>query len=162
LLEAMTRALVGRGHGEAAVRSAIRSFPAGGGDPAGEAGVRAAFVEPMLRAVAEHLLDPGGPRRPRPAAAAASTPRSAPPRPAAAAAAPPPAPPWPGPPDPAPEPPPEEQARPEAAWAVLWSDLADTGRRAGAGGGSGTDEGDDLMAVANAVQARRRVRRLRR
>jgi hypothetical protein len=160
LLEAMTRALVGRGHDEAAVRSAIRSFPAAGGDPAGEAGVRAAFVEPMLQAVAEHLLDPGGPRRPRPAAAA--TPPPAPPRPAPAAADPPPAPPWPGPADPAPDPAPGEQARPEAAWAVFWSDLADTGREAGEGGGSGGDDGDDLMAVANAVQARRRVRLLRR
>ena len=153
LLEAMTRALVGRGHDEAAVRSAIRSFPAGGGDPAGEAGVRAAFVEPMLQAVTEHLLDPGGPRRPRPAPPAASTPRPAPARPAPAAPPPPPAP-----------PPPrrEEAARPEAAWAVFWSDLADTGRSAGEDGGSGTDDGDDLMAVANAVQARRRVRLLRR
>jgi hypothetical protein len=153
LLEAMTRALVGRGHDEAAVRSAIRSFPAGSGDPAGEAGVRAAFVEPMLKAVTEHLLGPGGPRRPRPAAApAASTPPPAPARPAPAAATPPP-----------PSPPPrEEPARPEAAWAVLWADLADTGRSAGEGGGSGTDDGDDLMAVANAVQARRRVRLLRR
>ena len=153
LLEAMTRALVGRGHDEAAVRSAIRSFPAGGGDPAGEAGVRAAFVEPMLQAVTEHLLDPGGPRRPRPAPpAAASTPPPAPPRPAPAASAPPPAPP----------PPREEPARPEAAWAVFWSDLADSGRGAGEGGGAGGDDGDDLMAVANAVQARRRVRLLRR
>jgi hypothetical protein len=153
LLEAMARALVGRGHDEAAVRSAIRSFPAGGGDPAGEAGVRAAFVEPMLQAVTEHLLDPSGPRRPRPASPAASTPPPAPARPAPAAAPPPPAP-----------PPPrrEEAARPEAAWAVFWSDLADTGRGAGEGGGSGADDGDDLMAVANAVQARRRVRLLRR
>jgi hypothetical protein len=151
LLEAMTRALVGRGHDEAAVRSAIRSFPAGGGDPAGEAGVRAAFVEPMLQTVTEHLLDPGGPRRPRPAPPAASTPRPAPARPAPAA------------PPPAPPPPRrEEAARPEAAWAVFWSDLADTGRSAGEDGGSGTDDGDDLMAVANAVQARRRVRLLRR
>jgi hypothetical protein len=149
LLAAMTRALVGRGHDEAAVRSAIRSFPAGGGDPAGEAGVRAAFVEPMLQAVTEHLLDPGGPRRPGPASPAASTPPPAPARPAPAAPPPPP-------------PRREEAARPEAAWAVFWSDLADTGRSAGEGGGSGTDDGDDLMAVANAVQARRRVRLLRR
>jgi len=156
LLEAMTRALVGRGHDEAAVRSAIRSFPAGGGDLAGEAGVRAAFVEPMLRAVTEHLLGPGGPRRPRPASPAASAPAPAPARPAPAAAAPPP--------PPAAPPPPrrEEPARPEAAWAVFWSDLADTGRGAGEGGGPGTDDGDDLMAVADAVQARRRVRLLRR
>jgi hypothetical protein len=45
---------------------------------------------------------------------------------------------------------------------VFWADLADTGRQAGEGGGSGGDESDDLMAVANAVQARRRVRLLRR
>jgi hypothetical protein len=148
LLEAMTRALVGRGHDEAAVRSAIRSFPAGAGDPAGEAGVRAAFVEPMLQAVTEQLLAPGGPPPPRSAPAAATPPAPPPPAPAR----------------PAPEPPPEreEPARPEAAWAVFWSDLADTGRRAGEGGGSGGDDGDDLMAVANAVQARRRVRLLRR
>jgi hypothetical protein len=133
LLEAMTRALIGRGHDEAAVRAAVRSFPASGGRPAGEAGVRSAFVEPMLRAVAEHLLAPGGPERP---AADPAPAREEPARP--------------------------EPARPEAAWAVLWADLADTRRRAGEGAGSAGDEGDDLMAVANAVQARRRVRRLRR
>jgi hypothetical protein len=148
LLEAMTRALVGRGHDEAAVRSAIRSFPAGGGDPAGEAGVRAAFVEPMLQAVTDQLLDPRGPRRSQPAPAR-STPPPAP------AAEPPPAPP----PD---DPPREEAARPEAAWAVFWSDLADSGRGGRDRGEPGTDDGDDLMAVANAVQARRRVRLLRR
>jgi hypothetical protein len=133
LLEAMTRALIGRGHDEAAVRTAVRSFPATGGRPAGEAGVRSVFVEPMLRAVAEHLLAPGGPERP---AADPAPAREEPARP--------------------------EPARPEAAWAVLWADLADTRRRAGEGAGSALDEGDDLMAVANAVQARRRVRRLRR
>jgi hypothetical protein len=155
LLEAMTRALVGRGHDEAAVRTAIRSFPAGGGDPAGEAGVRAAFVEPMLQALTEHLLDPRGPRRSQPAAAR-PTPPPAHPRPAHAASGDPP----PAPPTPAPTR--EPATRPEAAWAVFWSDLADTGRGAGERGGSGTDDGDDLMAVANAVQARRRVRLLRR
>jgi hypothetical protein len=45
---------------------------------------------------------------------------------------------------------------------VLWADLADTGRRPGEGTGPAGDDGDDLMAVANAVQARRRVRLLRR
>ncbi|HYN17655.1 MAG TPA: hypothetical protein VEY96_06180 [Actinomycetes bacterium] len=55
-----------------------------------------------------------------------------------------------------------EATRPEAAWAVLWADLADTGRRPGEGPGAAGDDGDDLMAVANAVQARRRVRLLRR
>jgi hypothetical protein len=136
LVEAVARALAGRGHGEAAVRSAMRSF-AGEGGPAGEAAVRAVFVEPMLQAVAERLL--GAP----PAKAAAR--------------------PTPPPPDPAPPPPPgrEEPVRPEAAWAVLWSDLGESVRRPGDGTGAGGD-GDDLMAVANAVQARRRVRMLRR
>jgi hypothetical protein len=56
----------------------------------------------------------------------------------------------------------DEPARPEAAWAVLWADLADTGRRPGDGAGTAEADRDDLMAVANAVQARRRVRLLRR
>jgi hypothetical protein len=137
LVEAVARALAGRGFGEAAVRSAMRSFAGPGGGPSGEAAVRATFVEPMLQAVAERLLD-APPSRPAPAAPAQPTPPS---QPAA---------------DPAPA------ARPEAAWAVLWADLADPGRRAGAGGGPAGDDGDDLMAVANAVQARRRVRLLRR
>ena len=45
---------------------------------------------------------------------------------------------------------------------MLWADLADSGRRAAEGAGPGGDDGDDLMAVANAVQGRRRVRVLRR
>jgi hypothetical protein len=157
LLEAMTRALVGRGHDEAAVRSAIRSFPAAGGQPGGEAGVRAAFVEPMLRSVTEHLLAADGPRR--------SPARSQPPPPAAPSAPPPPAPRRPvadRPPPPAPATAREDPARPEAVWAGLWADLAEPSRRAGGGAGAAGDDGDDLMAVANAVQARRRVRLLRR
>ena len=148
LLEAMTRALVGRGHDEAAVRSAIRSFPAGGGHPGGEAGVRAAFVEPMLRSVADQLLAADGPR--------GAPARSQPPP----AAAPPPAPPPPAPPRrPAAQ---ADPARPEAVWAGIWADLAEPSRRPGEGAGAAGDDGDDLMAVANAVQARRRVRLLRR
>jgi hypothetical protein len=161
LVEAMARALAGRGHDEVAVRSAIRSFADPGRGPAGEAAVRSVFVEPMLQSVAEHLL--GAPRSPRPAP---------PPQPTQAPATngPPTAPPPPAPPDeqarsrttpPAP-PAREEPVRPEAAWAVLWADLADTGRRPGDGPGTTRDDGDDLMAVANAVQARRRVRLLRR
>jgi hypothetical protein len=135
----MARALAGRGFDEAAVRSAIRSFSTGQG-PSGEAAVRAALVEPMLQSAAEHLLGAPSPRPPdHPQPAPARPPAS---RPAAE-------------PDPAP-------ARPEAAWAVLWADLADSGRRPGDGGGPGGEDGDDLMAVANAVQARRRVRLLRR
>lgn len=143
LVEAMARALAGRGFDEAAVRSAIRSFSYGQG-PSGEAAVRAALIEPMLQSAAEHLLGapstPRPPDRPQPAPARPSAPPAS--RPAAE-------------PDPAP-------ARPEAAWAVLWADLADSGRRPGDGGGSAGEDGDDLMAVANAVQARRRVRLLRR
>jgi outer membrane biosynthesis protein TonB len=160
LVEAVARALAGRGHDEAAVRSAIRSFDGG---PGGEAGVRAVFVEPMLQSAAERLLGAGGARRP--AARAQPAPAAPPPQPSRPAA--------PG--GPAPEEParpaagtdrapaaPEEAARPEAAWAVLWSDLADPGRRPAAGAGTADDDGDDLMAVANAVQTRRRSRRRRR
>jgi hypothetical protein len=175
LVEALARALAGRGHDEVAVRSAIRSFADPGRGPAGEAAVRSVFVEPMLQSVAEHLLG-AAPSSPRPA----QPPQSAP----AATTGPPPEPP---PPEawadqawsrPAPPAPPDEQARsratppappareepvrPEAAWAVLWADLADTGRRSGDGPAAAGDDGDDLMAVANAVQARRRVRLLRR
>jgi hypothetical protein len=142
LVEAMARALAGRGHGEAAVRSAIRSF-AGEGGPSGEAGIRAVFVEPMLQAVAERLLGAS----PSKAAGRPAPPPSQPARPAAGP-----------PPPPARE---EEPVRPEAAWAVLWADLGERVRRPGEGTGAGGD-GDDLMAVANAVQARRRVRMLRR
>src|ERR687897_321810 len=92
-------------------------------------------------------------------------PRPAPPGPPRAPGRPPPAPAAPArPPDPEPSPPPrrEEPARPEAAWAVLWADLADSGRRPGDRAGAPGDDGDDLMAVANAVHAPRRVRLLRR
>jgi hypothetical protein len=169
LVEAVARALAGRGYDEAVVRSAIRSFAPDGRGPSGEAAVRAALIEPMLQSAAERLLGVPGAGRPadgaRPFPASErrqSTPApqrpqpapAAPARPAAAAE-----------PDPAPAQPPrrEEPVRPEAAWAVLWADLADSGRRPGDGAGSaGGDDGDDLMAVANAVQARRRVRLLRR
>jgi hypothetical protein len=169
LVEAVARALAGRGYDEAVVRSAIRSFAPDGRGPSGEAAVRAALIEPMLQSAAERLLGAPGAGRPadgsRPFPASErrqSTPApqrpqpapAAPARPAAAAE-----------PDPAPAQPPrrEEPVRPEAAWAVLWADLADSGRRPGEGAGSaGGDDGDDLMAVANAVQARRRVRLLRR
>jgi hypothetical protein len=160
LVEAVARALAGRGHDEAAVRSAIRSFD---GSPGGEAGVRAVFVEPMLQSAAERLLGAGGARRP--AARAQPAPAAPPPQPSRPAARS----------GPAPEEPsrpatgtnrapaaPEEATRPEAAWAVLWSDLADPGRRPAAGAGAADDDGDDLMAVANAVQTRRRSRRRRR
>ena len=184
LVEAVARALAGRGYDEAVVRAAIRSFAPDSRGPSGEAAVRAALIEPMLQSAAERLLGapsagrPAGgsrpfpaserrqptpaPQRPQPAPAAPARPAAsrpeptpaAPARPAAAAE-----------PDPAPAQPPrrEEPVRPEAAWAVLWADLADSGRRPGDGAGSaGGDDGDDLMAVANAVQARRRVRLLRR
>ena len=197
LVEAVARALAGRGYDEAVVRSAIRSFAADGRGPSGEAAVRAALIEPMLQSAAERLLGAPGagrpadgsgafpaserrrqvpePQRPHPAQATSDRPAAARPQPAQAAsgrpAAPPPEP-APAPParpaaaepDPAPASPPrrEEPVRPEAAWAGLWADLADSGRRPGEAAGSGGDDGDDLMAVANAVQARRRVRLLRR
>jgi hypothetical protein len=151
----MTRTLVGRGHDEAAVRSAIRSFPAAGGHPGGEAGVRAAFVEPMLRSVAEHLLAPEGPRRPPTRSQPPPAPSGPPPAPRRPVAG--------RPPPPAPPKAREDPARPEAVWAGLWADLAEPSRGAGEGdAGALGDDGDDLMAVANAVQARRRVRLLRR
>lgn len=166
LVEAVARALAGRGYDEAVVRSAIRSFAAHTGGPSGEAAVRAVFVEPMLQWAAEHLLDAPGTSRPAPGSGPfppserrqpAPTPQRPQPTPATstrpAAARPEPAP------APASRP---EPVRPEAAWAVLWADLADSGRRPDEGAGSGGDDGDDLMAVANAVQARRRVRLLRR
>ena len=161
LVEALARALAGRGHDEVAVRSAIRSFADPDRGPAGEAAVRSVFVEPMVQSVAEHLLG-AAPSSPRPA----PPPQSAP----AATTGPPPAPPpseawadqgWSRATPPAP-PAREEPVRPEAAWAVLWADLADTGRRSADGPAAAGDDGDDLMAVANAVQARRRVRLLRR
>jgi hypothetical protein len=175
LVEALARALAGRGHDEVAVRSAIRSFADPGQGPAGEAAVRSVFVEPMLQSVAEHLLG-AAPRPPRPA----PPPQSAPAATTGAPPAPPPPEAWadqawsrpapPAPPDeqarsratPPASPGREEPVRPEAAWAVLWADLADTGRRPGDGPAAAGDDGDDLMAVANAVQARRRVRLLRR
>jgi hypothetical protein len=152
LVEAMARALAGRGHDEAAVRAAIRSFDDGGGEPA----VRAAFIEPMLQAAAERLLGA------RPTAADRSQ------RPASATGPPPPNPSAPAAPAPPPEPPAAspaaaaEAARPEAAWAVLWADLADTRRPGGDGRRPAGGDGDDLMAVADAVQQQRRVRLLRR
>jgi hypothetical protein len=152
LVEAVARSLAGRGHDEATVRAAIRSCAAADGGPTGDAAFRAAFVEPMLQSVAEHLLGAGSPTPP-----ARSQPSTAAPAPPARTAT-----------DPASGPPAreeparEEPARPEAAWAVLWADLADTGRRPGEGGGTAAEDRDDLMAVANAVQARRRVRLLRR
>jgi hypothetical protein len=131
LVEALARALIGRGHDEAAVRGAIRAHATRDGTRAGEAAVRADLVEPMLRAAAERLL---GTRRPDPAGA---------PPPDRADGAPPPdrA-------DGAPPPDRAERERPEAAWAGLWADLAGgaAGRRAEAG------PQDDLMAVADAVQ----------
>ena len=169
LVEAVARALAGRGYDEAVVRSAIRSFAADSRGPSGEAAVRATLIEPMLQSAAERLL--GAPTEGRPAdgpapfsASARRQPAPEPERPEPAqaassrrAAARPES-------DPAPASPPrrEEPVRPEAAWAVLWADLADSGRRTGEGAESGGDDGDDLMAVADAVQARRRVRLLRR
>ena len=169
LVEAVARALAGRGYDEAVVRSAIRSFAADSRGPSGEAAVRAALIEPMLQSAAERLL--GAPTEGRPADGPAPFSASARRQPA----------PEPERPEPAqaassrraatrPEPDPAPAAAPRrggpggpgAAWGGRWADLADSGRRTGEGAESGGDDGDDLMAVADAVQARRRVRLLRR
>jgi hypothetical protein len=142
LVEAVARALAGRGHDEAAVRGAIRGYASPAGGRTGEAAVRGDFVEPMLRAAAERLLGPGegaGPpvRAGRAPAAPPQANRPEAERPEAGR---------------------PEAGRPEAAWAGLWADLGDDGtRRAAAGRAAGAD--DDLMAIADAVQ-RRRGRRL--
>ena len=136
LVEAVARALAGRGHDEAAVRGAIRAYTSPAGGRTGEAAVRGDFVEPMLRAAAERLLG---------AAEGASQPARAPAnRPEGSG-----------------EPRRGAPVGPEAAWAGLWADLGDGGtRRAEAGRAAATD--DDLMAIADAVQRRRGRRALRR
>ncbi|HEV8373035.1 MAG TPA: hypothetical protein VGR68_07510 [Actinomycetota bacterium] len=143
LVEALARALIGRGHDEAAVRGAIRAHATRDGTRAGEAAVRADLVEPMLRAAAERLL---GTRRPDPAGAPPPDRADGTPPPDRADGAPPPdrA-------DGAPPPDRAERERPEAAWAGLWADLAGggAGRRAEA---AAAGPQDDLMAVADAVQ----------
>jgi hypothetical protein len=165
LVEAFARALAGRGHGEAAVRGAIRGYASPASGRTGEAAVRGDLIEPMLRAAADRLL--GGARSPAgqpPAARPAPAdrrPEAAGPGRAAPSARPE------GPGEPRrdaqvdrPEGPGEpggaQASPPEAAWAVFWADLADPGTRRGAGGSGGDD--DDLMAIADAVQRRRRRR----
>jgi translation initiation factor IF-2 len=167
LVEAVARALAGRGHDEAAVRGAIRGYASPAGGRTGEAAVRGDFVEPMLRAAAERLLGAGeGAGPPAPAGRApavppqANRPESERPeagRPEGSGE------PRRGAPVDRPEGSGEPQGgapvRPEAAWAGLWADLGEGGaaRRAAAGRPPGAD--DDLMAIADAVQ-RRRGRRL--
>src|SRR5215218_4015296 len=173
LVEAFARALAGRGHGEAAVRGAIRGYASPAGGRSGEAAVRGDLIEPMLRAAAERLLGGGQPPaagRPPPEGPAerrthapqdpegSGEPRrgapvnqegSGEPRRGAPVN-------WEG----SGEPRQGDQASPpEAAWAVFWADLADTGTRRSAGVEAGDD---DLMAVADAVQRRRRRRRAER
>jgi hypothetical protein len=104
LVEAVARALIGRGNDERRVRGAIRAFPGG------EGGVRAALVEPMLRAAGERLLGTG---RPAPAEPAPAEPAPVPPWEASLAA------------------PPRPRQRQAAA--------------------------DDLWALADAIQRRRRA-----
>jgi hypothetical protein len=208
LVEAVARALAGRGHDEAAVRGAIRGYASAAGGRTGEAAVRGDFVEPMLRAAAERLLGAGSP--PHAARAPAAPPQPTRPEGRRPQANPPPATrPEPGRPDAtSPQPtrreaglakadrrqaptepaasrpqagqpatprdavPPEadmppatrpeadrqDPDRPEAAWAGLWADLGAGGtRRAPAGGAAIAD--DDLMAIADAVQRRKKRRR---
>jgi hypothetical protein len=142
LVEAVARALAGRGHDEAAVRGAIRAYASPAGGRTGEAAVRGDFVEPMLRAAAERLL--GAAERPAQPARAAPAPAGRPegsgePQHGAPAA-----------------------NRPEAAWAGLWADLGDGGTRQGAAERAAGAGDDDLMAIADAVQRRRGRRALRR
>jgi hypothetical protein len=133
LVEAVARALAGRGHDEAAVRGAIRGYASPAGGRTGEAAVRGDLVEPMLRAAAERLLGarpPAPPQHQAPAANRAEGGRSEEGRP--------------------------EASRPEAAWAVLWADLGDAGGRRATRTATAADGAeDDLMAVADAVQRRR-------
>jgi hypothetical protein len=159
LVEAFARALAGRGHGEAAVRGAIRGYASPAGGRSGEAAVRGDLIEPMLRAAAERLLGGGQPPaagRPPPEGPAerrthapqdpegSGEPRRGAPVDQEGSG----------------EPRQGDQASPpEAAWAVFWADLADTGTRHSAGVEAGDD---DLMAVADAVQRRRRRRRAER
>jgi hypothetical protein len=153
LVEAVARALAGRGHDEAAVRGAIRGYTSPDGARTGEAAVRGDFVEPMLRAAAERLLgaaEAAGPPPPAPRAPAArpgATHRDAGPPEAArrdagrgpAAAG-------------------QDTDRPEAAWAGLWADLGEGGTRRAPAGGAAV-AADDLMAIADAVQRRKQRRR---
>jgi hypothetical protein len=143
LVEAVARALAGRGHGEAAVRAAIRGYasPAGGGRT-GEAALRGDLIEPMLRAAAERLLGAG--QQPPPAERLPGAGQQPPPATR-------------GPVEPGEPRRGGPAGRPEAAWAVFWADLADTAPHKGAAGTTGGAD-DDLMAVADAVQRRRRRR----
>jgi hypothetical protein len=164
LVEAVARALAGRGHDEAAVRGAIRAYASPSGGRTGEAAVRGDFVEPMLRAAAERLL--GAPDRaaPPPRAPAASPREDRRPEPTRQEAArPKPTRQEPTPPEATrQEPTRPEPARPEAAWAGLWADLGDGGTRRGAAERAAGTADDDLMAIADAVQRRRGRRALRR
>jgi hypothetical protein len=144
LVEAVARALAGRGHDEAAVRGAIRGYASPAGGRTGEAAVRGDLVEPMLRAAAERLLGarpPAPPQHhPAPAANRAEEGRQAATRREGDR----------------PEANRPEASRPEAAWAVLWADLGDAGgRRATRTAAAADGAEDDLMAVADAVQRRR-------
>jgi hypothetical protein len=184
LVEAVARALAGRGYGEAAVRGAIRGYASPAGGRTGEAALRGDLIEPMLRAAAERLL--GAAQQPPPAERVPGSAQQPPPtsrRPAEPQAPRTDAPV--GPPEGSGEPrrgapvdpegsgeprggapvDPEGSgepqggaaANPEAAWAVFWADLAETAPRRGAAGTTGGAD-DDLMAVADAVQRRRKRR----
>jgi hypothetical protein len=142
LVEAVARALAGRGYDEAAVRGAIRGYASSAGGRTGEAAVRGDLVEPMLRAAAERLLRarPAPPPPQAPAATRAQEPPQAATRREGDRR----------------EADRPEESRPEAAWAVLWADLGDAGgRRARPTAAAADGAEDDLMAVADAVQRRR-------
>jgi hypothetical protein len=163
LVEAVARALAGRGHDEAAVRGAIRGYASPAGGRTGEAAVRVDFVEPMLRAAAERLLAAGppppaarAPALPQPARPEATRPEAT--RPEATR---PPAerPPAERPPAARPDAGGQDLDRPEAAWAGLWADLGAAGTRRAPAGGAAVADDDELMAIADAVQRRKRRRR---
>jgi hypothetical protein len=169
LVEAVARALAGRGYGEAAVRGAIRGYASPAGGRTGEAALRGDLIEPMLRAAAERLLDaaqqpppaervPGSAQQPPPTSRRPAEPQaprtdapvdregSGEPRRGAPVNR-----------EGSGEPQGGAAANPEAAWAVFWADLAETAPRRGAAGTTGGAD-DDLMAVADAVQRRRKRR----
>jgi hypothetical protein len=149
LVEAVARALIGRGHDEQWARAAIRAWPAGDGRAGGEAGFRAELVEPMLRAAADRLLGHDGAARPethRPAPArppAAQAPREgagrAAPSPPSAQA------PW----ETGAWPPPRGRRRGRAATAA-------GAERPAATPTSPSPAADDLWALADALQKGRR------
>jgi hypothetical protein len=154
LVEAVARALAGRGHDEAAVRGAIRAYASPAGGRTGEAAVRGDLVEPMLRVAAERLLGVADRAAPPPRAPAASPREERRPEPTRTESARP----EPTRPEGSGEPQRGAPVGPEAAWAGLWADLGDARPRRD-GRAAAAEADDDLMAIADAVQRRPHPRR---